>query len=112
PQSIDPFQILQDRINHMVQKVHPIGSRLVVVKEHSSLWYANPKDYAGNLVTDLKVREYLFDRLKNASVSSVKIERPSENVRITIATARPEIGRASCRDRAKIWVRGRSWKEW
>lgn len=75
----------------MGQKVHPVGFRLGVVKEHSSVWYAEPKDYADNLVTDLEVRQYLQERLKNASVSSIKIERPSENVRITIATARPGI---------------------
>ena len=75
----------------MGQKVHPIGIRLGIVKEHNSLWYAGPKTYSDCLVTDLQVREYLFKRLKNASVSRVKIERPSENVRITISTARPGI---------------------
>ena len=75
----------------MGQKVHPIGIRLGIVKEHNSLWYANPKHYADYLVTDLKVRDYLFQRLKNASVSRIKIERPSENARITISTARPGI---------------------
>ncbi|MBA3980879.1 MAG: 30S ribosomal protein S3 [Alcanivorax sp.] len=75
----------------MGQKVHPVGIRLGIVKEHNSLWYANPKHYADYLVTDLKVRDYLHKRLKNASVSKIKIERPSENVRITISTARPGI---------------------
>ncbi|PKM22533.1 MAG: 30S ribosomal protein S3 [Gammaproteobacteria bacterium HGW-Gammaproteobacteria-14] len=75
----------------MGQKVHPIGIRLGIVKEHNSLWYANPKNYADYLVTDIKVREYLFKRLKNASVSRIKIERPADNVRITIFTARPGI---------------------
>lgn len=75
----------------MGQKVHPIGIRLGIVKEHNSLWYASPKNYADYLVTDLKVRDYLFGRLKKASVSRIKIERPSDNVRITIFTARPGI---------------------
>jgi len=75
----------------MGQKVHPVGIRLGIVKEHNSLWYAGPKSYSDCLVTDLQVREFLFKRLKNASVSRIKIERPSENVRITIATARPGI---------------------
>ncbi|MCC1497542.1 30S ribosomal protein S3 [Alcanivorax sp. 1008] len=75
----------------MGQKVHPIGIRLGIVKEHNSLWYANPKNYADYLVTDIKVREHLFSRLKNASVSRIKIERPADNVRITIFTARPGI---------------------
>jgi small subunit ribosomal protein S3 len=75
----------------MGHKVHPIGFRLGVIREHNSLWYATPRNYADYLVTDLEVRDYLFKRLKNASVARIKIERPSENVRITIATARPGI---------------------
>ena len=75
----------------MGQKVHPTGIRLGIVKKHTSTWYASPKNYSDYLVTDIKVREYLFGRLKNASVSRIDIERPSENARITIATARPGI---------------------
>ncbi len=75
----------------MGHKVHPIGFRLGVIREHNSLWYASPKNYATYLVTDLEVRDYLFKRLKNASVARIRIERPSDNVRITIATARPGI---------------------
>ncbi len=75
----------------MGQKVHPTGIRLGIVKKHTSTWYANPKQYAGYLLTDLKVRDYLFDKLKSASVSRIEIERPAENARITIKTARPGI---------------------
>ncbi|NPU91843.1 MAG: 30S ribosomal protein S3 [Gammaproteobacteria bacterium] len=75
----------------MGQKVHPTGIRLGIVKKHTSTWYANPKQYAGYLLTDLKVREFLFEKLKSASVSRIEIERPAENARITIKTARPGI---------------------
>ena len=75
----------------MGQKVHPIGIRLGIVKKHNSNWYASPKHYAEYLLTDLRVREYLLAKLKNASVSRILIERPSENARITISTARPGI---------------------
>ena len=75
----------------MGQKVHPTGIRLGIVKKHTSTWYANPKQYAGYLLTDLKVREFLFEKLKAASVSRIEIERPSENAHITIKTARPGI---------------------
>lgn len=75
----------------MGQKVHPIGIRLGIVKKHNSNWYASPKNYADFLLTDLQVREYLQKKLKNASVSRILIERPSENARITISTARPGI---------------------
>lgn len=75
----------------MGQKVHPTGIRLGIVKKHTSTWYASPKHYPEYLLTDLKVREYLSDKLKAASVSRIEIERPSENARITIKTARPGI---------------------
>lgn len=75
----------------MGQKVHPIGFRLGVIKEHNSIWYADSKTYAKNLVADLKVRKYLEDKLKNASVSRIVIERPAQTARITIHTARPGV---------------------
>lgn len=75
----------------MGQKVHPIGIRLGIVTKHTSNWYANPDRYADYLVTDLKVRDYLFKRLKRASVSRIQIDRPSDNAQITISTARPGI---------------------
>ncbi|MCG8671278.1 MAG: 30S ribosomal protein S3 [Pseudomonadales bacterium] len=75
----------------MGQKVHPTGIRLGIVKKHTSTWYANPKHYSEYLLTDLKVRNYLTGKLKAASVSRIEIERPAENARITIKTARPGI---------------------
>lgn len=75
----------------MGQKVHPTGIRLGIVKKHASTWYASPKNYSKYLLTDLEVRNYLIKRLKQASVSRVEIERPAENARITICTARPGI---------------------
>lgn len=75
----------------MGQKVNPVGIRLGIVRKHNSTWYASPKNYASYLLSDLKVREYLFRRLKNASVSSILIDRPADNARITICTARPGV---------------------
>ena len=75
----------------MGQKVHPIGFRLGVCKEWTSKWYAESKDYARNLHTDLQVREFLKKKLSQASVSRIQIERPARNARITIYTARPGI---------------------
>jgi len=73
----------------MGQKVHPIGIRLGIVKDWTSKWYANSKDYADYLYTDLQVRAYLKKKLQQASVSRIQIERPARNARITISTARP-----------------------
>ena len=75
----------------MGQKVHPTGIRLGIVKKHTSTWYANPKNYSDYLLVDLQVRDFLERKLKAASVSRIEIERPSENARITIKTARPGI---------------------
>ena len=75
----------------MGQKVHPTGIRLGVVKDHNSVWYADSKTYAQNLISDLEVREYILKKLDAASVSRVKIERPAQTARITIFTARPGI---------------------
>ena len=75
----------------MGQKVHPIGIRLGIVKDHTSVWYADSKNYSKQLITDLEVREYIEKALDHASVSRVVIERPAQTARITIHTARPGI---------------------
>jgi len=75
----------------MGQKVHPIGIRLGIVKEHTSVWYADRKDYPERLLNDLKVRDYLRKRLSQASISRIEIERPAQTARLTIHTARPGI---------------------
>jgi len=75
----------------MGQKIHPTGFRLSVSRNWSSRWYASNRDFAGMLAEDIKVREYLKKKLKNASVSRVLIERPAKNARITIYSARPGV---------------------
>lgn len=75
----------------MGHKVNPTGIRLGVIKEHNSVWYAEKKEYAKNLLNDIQVREFLDKRLVKASVSKIVIERPAQNARITIHTARPGI---------------------
>ena len=75
----------------MGQKVNPTGIRLGIVKDHASVWYAERGAYADKLNNDLEVRSFLDERLKSASVSRIHIERPANNARITIHTARPGI---------------------
>jgi len=75
----------------MGQKVHPYGIRLGIVKDWTSTWYADTKHYADNLNMDLKVRDFLRKKLAHASVSRIQIERPANNARIVIHTARPGI---------------------
>jgi small subunit ribosomal protein S3 len=75
----------------MGQKVNPVGLRLGFIKNWRSIWYANSKDYAGKLNTDLQVREYLHKQLAGAAVSKIIIERPAQNANITIHAARPGV---------------------
>ena len=61
----------------MGQKVNPIGLRVGINRTWDSRWFAN-KDYAGLLHEDLKLRKYLMDRLSQAGISRVVIERPAK----------------------------------
>ncbi|UTR12515.1 30S ribosomal protein S3 [Evansella sp. LMS18] len=72
----------------MGQKVNPIGLRVGIIRDWESKWYAD-KDYADLLHEDIKIREYLEKRLKEASLSTVEIERAANRVNVTIYTAKP-----------------------
>ena len=74
----------------MGQKVNPIGFRLGVNKDWESKWYAG-KDYAKVLNKDIKIREYLEKRLKDAAVASIEISRKKSRVDVTIYTAKPGV---------------------
>jgi small subunit ribosomal protein S3 len=75
----------------MGQKVHPTGIRLGIVKDHTSVWFADKKHYAEYLLNDLEVRQYLRERLADASVGRIEIARPAQTARVSIHTARPGI---------------------
>ena len=75
----------------MGQKIHPTGFRLSVNKNWSSRWFATSKNFATMLNEDLKVRDYLKEKLAHASVGRVVIERPAKDARITIHSARPGV---------------------
>jgi small subunit ribosomal protein S3 len=70
------------------QKVNPVGLRIGIIKDWESKWYAG-KDFADLLHEDLKIREYITKRLKDASVSKVEIERAANRVNVTVHTAKP-----------------------
>ena len=75
----------------MGHKVHPTGIRLGISKDWTSKWFANKKQYASFLAADLKVREMLRKKLAQAGISKILIERPANNARVTIHTARPGV---------------------
>jgi len=75
----------------MGQKVNPIGLRLGVNRTWDSRWYAGKKEYGKLLQEDIKIRNYLQDKLKQAGVSRIVIERPHKKCRVTIHSARPGV---------------------
>ena len=74
----------------MGQKVNPIGFRLGILRTWDSNWY-DEKDFAGKLQEDLKIRNYIFNRLKKAGVARILIDRTPKRAVITIHTSRPGI---------------------
>jgi small subunit ribosomal protein S3 len=75
----------------MGQKVNPIGLRLGVNRTWDSRWFADGEDYGRLLHQDIKVRRWLKERLKQAGVSRIIIERPHKKCRVTIYAARPGV---------------------
>lgn len=75
----------------MGQKVHPTGIRLGIVADWTSRWYADSRTFPEYIRKDHEARVYIKDRLKEASVSRIHIERQAKKANITIFTARPGI---------------------
>jgi len=75
----------------MGQKTNPVGFRLAVRRNWQSRWYAGKKDFSRLLVEDQLIRDKLMEKLKQASVPRIFIERASNRVRVEIYTARPGI---------------------
>jgi small subunit ribosomal protein S3 len=74
----------------MGQKVHPYGFRLGYIKSWHSSWYAKDR-YADLLHEDLKMRAYIEKNMKSAAVASIDISRTSDQVKVTVNTAKPGI---------------------
>lgn len=72
----------------MGQKVNPVGLRIGVIRDWESKWYAG-KDFGDLLMEDVKIREHLKNKLKDAAVSKFEIERAANRVNVTIHTAKP-----------------------
>jgi small subunit ribosomal protein S3 len=75
----------------MGQKINPNGFRLGVIRDWTAKWYAGNKHYSANLASDIKLREHLKKKLAHAALSKIVIERPAQNISITLYTARPGI---------------------
>lgn len=75
----------------MGQKVNPIGIRLGVNKSWKSIWYADKANFAKQLQSDLKVRDFIHEKLKNAGVEDIKIKRSMNKVAVEVTVARPGV---------------------
>ena len=74
----------------MGQKTHPKGFRLGITETWDSRWFAK-ENYADLLQQDIRIREFLKERLQHAGVPRVDIERSGSKVKVNIHTARPGI---------------------
>ena len=72
----------------MGQKINPNGFRLGVIRDWESKWYAD-RGYKETLNEDLKIRKFISEKLKDASVSTVEIERAANRINISIHTSKP-----------------------
>ena len=73
----------------MGQKVHPNGIRVGIIKDWSSKWYADSKDFGDNLVEDYKIRKFVKNKLFASGISKIEIERTAKFVKINVYTAKP-----------------------
>ena len=73
----------------MGQKMHPHGLRVGVIKDWSSKWYADSKNFADYLVEDQKIREYVKKKLYVSGISKIEIERTAKFVKVNVYTAKP-----------------------
>lgn len=72
----------------MGQKVNPVGLRIGIIRDWESKWFAG-KDFGKLLLEDVKIREYLKNKLKDSAVSRIEIERAANRVSVSIHTAKP-----------------------
>ena len=73
----------------MGQKMNPHGLRVGVIKDWSSKWYADSKNFSDYLVEDHKIREYVKKKLFVSGISKIEIERTAKFVRVNVFTAKP-----------------------
>jgi small subunit ribosomal protein S3 len=77
----------------MGQKVHPVGLRLGIIREHRSRWFAKANEYPANLKEDYEIRQFIEkdSKLAKAGIADIEIERKADQVELTLRTARPGV---------------------
>ena len=75
----------------MGQKVNPHGARVGVIIDWSTKWYAGKKDFSNNLIEDYNLRKMLKEKLNQAGISHIDIQRAGEKLHVIVYTAKPGI---------------------
>ncbi|KKU95901.1 30S ribosomal protein S3 [Candidatus Gottesmanbacteria bacterium RIFCSPLOWO2_01_FULL_48_11] len=75
----------------MGQKINPKGFRIGPVFGWESRWFADDRRYKEFFMVDVKLREVLFEKLKNAGLAQVEIERSINKIKVTLHVARPGV---------------------
>ena len=75
----------------MGQKVSPNGLRIGINKEWEAKWYANKADFAASLEKDIKIRNFIEKKLKDAGISKVEIERNNKRCEVIVHTSKPGV---------------------
>ena len=73
----------------MGQKVHPHGLRIGIIKDWDTKWYADDKDFSNFLVEDVKIRNFIKNKLYVSGISRIEIERAANKIKINVNTAKP-----------------------
>ncbi|MEK7194738.1 MAG: 30S ribosomal protein S3 [Patescibacteria group bacterium] len=72
----------------MGQKISPTSLRIGIIKDWASRWFGGDK-YTSYLKDDMAVRNFFEKRLRTMAVDRIEIERGTDQLTITIYTARP-----------------------
>lgn len=73
----------------MGQKVNPNILRIGIIKSWDSKWFADKKSYPKLLLQDLEIHKIIEEKLKDASVSKIEIQRTANKVIVYIHSAKP-----------------------
>jgi len=73
----------------MGQKVNPKSFRIGIINTWDSKWFANKRDFAKLFHADLELKKLIHERLKNAAITQIEIERYAKKVTVHVHAAKP-----------------------
>jgi small subunit ribosomal protein S3 len=75
----------------MGQKVHPLGFRLGISKNHFSYWFSKSNKYFSFVQEDVFIRNFIYNHFPNVGISDIEIKRKFDILIINIFTAQPTL---------------------